>query len=168
MKNWALLGSSLRSKMLWLGLTSIKSWGRLPSQSVIFIKALPLRSLSPSATHGKWRRLSWQWFGLHAISGWLLCLLCLTMLWLYWQPQPWAPVPSQMCFFLLLFSPLALSVCAFKPSEDRGWISFFFFYAGNESLIAQLTWEKALHFIISLKLKKKCFSTWNIYIHIAI
>lgn len=127
MKNWALLGSSLRSKMLWLGLTSIKSWGRLPSQSVIFIKALPLRSLSPSATHGKWRRLSWQWFGLHAISGWLLCLLCLTMLWLYWQPQPWAPVPSQMCFFLLLFSPLALSVCAFKPSEDRGWISFFFF-----------------------------------------
>lgn len=128
MKNWALLGSSLRSKMLWLGLTSIKSWGRLPSQSVIFIKALPLRSLSPSATHGKWRRLSWQWFGLHAISGWLLCLLCLTMLWLYWQPQPWAPVPSQMCFFLLLFSPLALSVCAFKPSEDRGWISFFFFF----------------------------------------
>lgn len=72
MKNWVLLGSSFRSKMLWLGLTSIKSQGRLPSQSVIFIKALPLRSLSLSATHGKWRRLSWQWFGLHAISGWLL------------------------------------------------------------------------------------------------
>lgn len=62
-----LVGSSFRSRM-WLGLTSIKSRGRLQSQSVIFIKALPLRSLSPSATHGKWRRLSWQWFGPLAYS----------------------------------------------------------------------------------------------------
>lgn len=64
-RRWTLLfGSSFRSMMSWLGLTSIKSWGRLPSRSVIFIKALPLWSLSPSATQGKWRRLSRQWFGL--------------------------------------------------------------------------------------------------------
>lgn len=64
-KRWTLLfGSSFRSMMSWLGLTSIKSWGRLPSRCVIFIKALPLWSLSPSATQGKWRRLSWQWLGL--------------------------------------------------------------------------------------------------------
>lgn len=135
MKNWALLGSSFRSKMLWLGLTSIKSWGRLPSQSVIFIKALPLRSLSPSATHGKWRRLSWQWFGLHAISGWLLSLLCLTMLWLYWQPQPWAPVPSLTCFFFFFLS-LPLLVFAFKPTEDRGWVCDFFMQEMSHSLLS--------------------------------
>lgn len=41
-----LRGSSFWSRM-WLGLTATKSRGRLQSQSVIFIKALPLRSLSP-------------------------------------------------------------------------------------------------------------------------
>lgn len=73
-----------------------------------------LSDLYLSATHGKWRRLSWQWVGLHAISGWLLCL---TMLWLYWQPQPWAPVPSLPC-------SLPLSLDAFKSGEYRGWMFF--------------------------------------------
>lgn len=148
--------------MLWLGLTSIKSWGRLPSQSVIFIKALPLRSLSPSATHGKWRRLSWQWFGLHAISGWLLSLLSLTMLWLYWQPQPWAPVPS-LTFPLL---PPSLGSCFL--TKYGGWIcaGFFFFFKLFFSSVmyrsAHLGNLSALDLIVWPKWKVLYFSPWNI------
>lgn len=102
--------------MLWLGLTSIKSWGRLPSQSVIFIKAPPLRSLSASATQGKWRRLSWQWPGLRAISG---CL---------------PPLPNNAAA-LLTTSTLStgfetFSFCRFIVFKRiyRGWFFFFFIY----------------------------------------
>lgn len=49
---------------------------------------------------------------------------------------------SQMCFFLLLFSPLALSqFVLLNQVRIEVEFHFFFFYAGNESLIAQLTWE---------------------------
>lgn len=45
-------GSSARSKMVWLTLTSINSWGRFPAQCVIFITRLPLRSVSWAEPQG--------------------------------------------------------------------------------------------------------------------
>ncbi len=45
-------GSSARSKMVWLALTSINSRGRFPAQCVIFITRLPLRSVSWAEPQG--------------------------------------------------------------------------------------------------------------------
>lgn len=120
--------------VLWLGLTSIKSWGRLPSQSVIFIKAPPLRSLSPSATQGKWRRLSWQWPGLCAISGRL------------------PPLPNNAATLLTsstLSSGSETFSCpfiVFKPI-CRGWIYLFIYFCYLSFRRSSLgaPWEIQLH-----------------------
>lgn len=75
-----------------------------------------LSDLYLSATHGKWRRLSWQWFGLHCYF-WLAPLSnnAVTLL----TTSTLSPKPD------MLFTPPSLSrFYAFKHSEYRGW--FFF------------------------------------------
>lgn len=106
-----LLGSSFRSRM-WLGLTSIKSRGRLQSQSLIFIKALPLRSLSlnnPWEMETTFMTMVWS----SPVSDRLLFLLpnnaCDSR-------QPWAPWWLMSWSLLFLFAIL-LNHCPFSHAK---------------------------------------------------
>lgn len=83
---------------------------------------------------GKWRWLSWQWFGVHAISGWLLppplpnnAVTLLTT-----STLSTSPMPDTFFFLLLSLSQYIL----FKPSEYRGWIYIFLCREMGESLLS--------------------------------